>query len=120
MFFVVGALLVGFALYTGWTGAAWTLNGPVRSDEDSTSYWGFILSYLAGALIFAIGGFSAGSSGGIAAVLVCVALVELWSGIQLSKYRGIIRYRDNPGGFFAETTLWLIAGLAAALIGLRA
>jgi len=109
----VAAALLGLALYCGWTGAAWTVNGPIRSSEDSMSFWGFVLSYLAGALVFALGGLSQGG-GYFAAFLVCIALIQLWTGIQLSRVR-IIRFRDNPGGFFAGTTFWLIGALALVL-----
>jgi len=110
----VAAVLLGLALYCGWTGAAWTVNGPIRSSEDSMSFWGFVLSYLAGALVFALGGLSRGNSY-FAAFLVCLVLVELWSGIQLGKYR-IIYFRDNPGGFFAGTTLWPILALVPGAV----
>jgi len=113
----LAAALAGLALYTGWTRAAWTINGPIRNSDDSLSYWWFILSYLVGALIFALGHFSPGGGGGIAALLVCVVLIELWTGIQFGRVR-IIRFSDNPGGFFAETTLWLILALLVAVASL--
>jgi len=109
----VAAALLGLALYCGWTGAAWTLNGPIRSSEDSLSFWGFVLSYLASALIFALNGLSQGESY-FAVLVVCIVLIELWTGIQLSRH-SLIRFRDNPGGFFAGTTFWLIGALALVL-----
>ena len=113
----MAAALLALALYCGWTGAAWTVNGPIRSSEDSTSYWGFVLSYLAGALVFALDGLSQGNSY-FAVFVVCYVLIQLWSGIQLGRF-GLVHFRDNPGGFFAGTTLWLILALGLVLFEFR-
>ena len=54
----------------------------------------------------------------VAGFVVCVVLIELWTGLQIGRYC-ILNFEDNPGSFLAGTTLWLIMTLGVTIVGLR-
>ena len=114
----MAALLVGVAIYCGWTGAAWCLEGSIRHADNPESFWAFIVLYLGSGFVCAIIGLSARSSDGLvlAGVLVAVALPCALTG-RIPTRNSIVRIEEDEGGFWAYIAMILVIAVVAALIG---